>query len=61
MMLKYSLCEPELATAVDEAVRVAIDKGIRTTDIGGTMKTTQVGDGIAEELVKILSTKRDTE
>ena len=58
MMLKYSLCEPELATAVDEAVRAAIDKGMRTTDIGGTMKTAEVGDAIAAELAQILNTKK---
>jgi 3-isopropylmalate dehydrogenase len=54
MLLKYSLCLPELAAKVDEAVKVVIEKGIRTKDIGGSSKTAEVGDAIAEELAKIL-------
>ena len=54
MMLKYSLCLPELAKKVDEAVKIVIDKGIRTKDIGGTAKTAEVGDAIAAELDKLL-------
>ena len=54
MMLKYSLAEPELAKAVDEAVKVTIDKGIRTADIGGKAKTAEVGDAVASELANIL-------
>jgi len=58
MMLKYSLCEPELATAVNEAVRAAIDKGMRTPDIGGSLKTKEVGDAIVAELAQILRAKK---
>lgn len=54
MMLKYSLCRPELAQKVDEATRIVIDKGIRTGDIGGTSKTAEVGDAIAAELEQLL-------
>lgn len=54
MMLKYSLAEPELARAVDEAVKITIDKGTRTADIAGTAKTSEVGDAIAQELATIL-------
>ena len=54
MMLKYSLQEPELAKAVDQAVKVVIDKGIRTGDIGGSAKTSEVGDAVAKELESIL-------
>ncbi|KAF2218394.1 3-isopropylmalate dehydrogenase [Elsinoe ampelina] len=54
MMLKYSLNEPKLAKAVDEAVKRTIDKGIRTGDIGGSAKTKEVGDAVAEELGAIL-------
>ena len=57
MMLKYSLCEPELAAAVDNAVRFAIGKGIRTADIGGTASTKDVGDAIATKLAQILNGK----
>lgn len=54
MMLKYSLNMPDLAKAVDEAVRNTIEKGVKTKDIGGSAKTTEVGDAVAEELTKIL-------
>lgn len=54
MMLKYSLGEPVLAQAVDQAVKAVIDSGIRTGDIGGTAKTTEVGDAVAAEIQKIL-------
>jgi 3-isopropylmalate dehydrogenase len=57
MMLKYSLCEPELAAAVDKAVKEVIEKGIRTSDIGGTSSTKEVGDAIASELAEILRSK----
>lgn len=55
MMLKYSLQQPELAKKVDEAVKIVIDKNIRTKDIGGSATTSQVGDAVAEELAKLLS------
>ncbi|KAF2843486.1 3-isopropylmalate dehydrogenase A [Patellaria atrata CBS 101060] len=54
MLLKYSLCLPELAVAVDEAVRNTIENGITTADIGGKNSTTDVGDAVAAELSKIL-------
>ncbi|KAK0785479.1 3-isopropylmalate dehydrogenase [Friedmanniomyces endolithicus] len=54
MMLKYSLQQPALAKKVDEAVKVVIDKGIRTADIGGSAKTSEVGDAVAKELETIL-------
>lgn len=54
MMLKYSLCLPELAKKVDEATKIVIDKGIRTKDIGGTSKTAEVGDAVAAELEQLL-------
>jgi len=57
MMLKYSLCEPELAAAVDKAVKNTIDNNIRTGDIGGTASTKEVGDAMAVELAKILNAK----
>lgn len=57
MMLKYSLCEPELAIAVDTAVKNSIEKGIRTGDIGGTASTKEVGDAVAAELAQILGSK----
>lgn len=54
MLLKYSLNLPIEAKAVEDAVRVVIEKGIRTKDIGGTSSTTEVGDAVAEALKGIL-------
>lgn len=54
MMLKYSFNQPELAKAVDEAVRRSIDNGVTTPDIGGKSKTSEVGDEIAKQLTEIL-------
>ena len=58
MMLKYSFQEAELAKAIDEAVKIVIDKGIRTGDIGGKAKTTEVGDAVASELESILNARK---
>ncbi|OPB43056.1 3-isopropylmalate dehydrogenase [Trichoderma guizhouense] len=54
MMLRYSLNLPEEAKAVEEAVRNAIDGGLRTKDMGGSSGTKEAGDKIVEELVKVL-------
>ena len=54
MLLQYSLSLPREAKAVEEAVRQTIDKGIRTGDIGGKASTSEVGDAVAEALVKEL-------
>jgi 3-isopropylmalate dehydrogenase len=54
MMLKYSLCLPELATAIDRAVETTIEKGTRTKDVGGQATTKEMGDAIAAELAKVL-------
>lgn len=54
MMLKYSLNQPEASKAVEEAVRRAIEKGVRTKDIGGTSSTSEVGDAVAKELEAVL-------
>lgn len=54
MMLKYSLCLPELAKAIDQAVENTIEKGTRTKDIGGNATTKEMGDAVAAELSAIL-------
>lgn len=54
MMLQYSLNLPAEAKAVEDAVRRAIEKGVRTKDIGGSASTTQMGDAVAEELKAVL-------
>lgn len=50
--------EFDLAKDVDEAVKNVIDKGIRTADIGGEAKTSEVGDAVASELARILSSRK---
>ena len=54
MMLKYSLRQPDLAKAIDKAVETTIENGMRTKDIGGQASTTEMGDAVAAELLKIL-------
>ncbi|PTB66324.1 3-isopropylmalate dehydrogenase [Trichoderma citrinoviride] len=54
MMLRYSLNLPNEAKAVEEAVKRAIDGGLRTKDMGGSSGTKEAGDAIVEELVKVL-------
>ncbi|KAF4535562.1 putative 3-isopropylmalate dehydrogenase leu2a protein [Lasiodiplodia theobromae] len=54
MMLKYSLCQPELAAAVDLAVKNVLDKGVRTADIKGTASTKEMGDAVVAELTQLL-------
>jgi len=54
MMFKYSLCRPDIAEKIDQATKIVIDKNIRTRDIGGTAKTSEVGDAVAAELDSLL-------
>jgi len=54
MMLRYSLNLPKEANAVEEAVKRAIDGGVRTRDLGGTAGTKEMGDAVVAELVKLL-------
>jgi 3-isopropylmalate dehydrogenase len=54
MMFKYSLCLPEFAQKIDEATKKVIDNNVRTKDIGGSSKTSEVGDAVAAELEKLL-------
>ncbi|MDQ3622284.1 MAG: 3-isopropylmalate dehydrogenase [Verrucomicrobiota bacterium] len=54
MMLRYSLGQPEAATAIDRAVRQVIKSGLRTADIwtSATKRagTAEMGEAIAGEL-----------
>lgn len=54
MMLQYSLNRPVEAKAIETAVRNVIESGVRTGDIGGKAKTSEVGDAVAAELEKHL-------
>ncbi len=55
MMLRYSLNLPKEAAAVEAAVKLAIDNGTRTRDLGGDAGTARMGDAVIHELVKILT------
>ncbi|EAQ88040.1 hypothetical protein CHGG_04659 [Chaetomium globosum CBS 148.51] len=54
MMFRYSLDLAHEAKIVEDAVRAAIDAGLRTKDMGGNTTTAEAGDAIVAELVKIL-------
>ncbi|CAK3979354.1 3-isopropylmalate dehydrogenase [Lecanosticta acicola] len=54
MMFKYSLQQPEISKKIDEAVRNVIEAGVKTKDIGGSSKTSEVGDAVAKELAALL-------
>ncbi|UKZ80997.1 hypothetical protein TrVFT333_008764 [Trichoderma virens FT-333] len=54
MMFRYSLNLAHEAKVVEDAVRAAIDAGLRTKDMGGSTGTAEAGDAIVAELVKIL-------
>jgi len=55
MLLRYSLVRPSEARLVEEAVKIVIEAGIRTPDIGGKSSTKQVGDAIAAKLGELMS------
>jgi 3-isopropylmalate dehydrogenase len=50
MMLRHSLGLQEEAAAVERAVDSAITDGLRTADLGGSLKTRQMGDAIRSRL-----------
>jgi 3-isopropylmalate dehydrogenase len=60
MLLRYSLGLERPAKAIELAVRKILDtpdiggSGLRTADLGGSTRTAEVGDGIVEQLKKIL-------
>ncbi|KAL2164532.1 hypothetical protein VTH06DRAFT_3748 [Thermothelomyces fergusii] len=54
MMLRYSLNLPKEAAVVETAVKLAIDNGTRTKDLGGNAGTAEMGDAVVAELVKLL-------
>jgi 3-isopropylmalate dehydrogenase len=46
MLLRHSLGFSEEAAAVERAVDSAIADGLRTADLGGTLKTRDMGDAV---------------
>jgi 3-isopropylmalate dehydrogenase len=54
MMLRYSLNLDKEAAAVEAAVKKALDNGVRTKDLGGSVGTKEMGDAVVTELKKLL-------
>ncbi|QFZ30173.1 putative 3-isopropylmalate dehydrogenase [Clavispora lusitaniae] len=54
MMLRLSLDCVKEAEALEKAVGVVLDSGVRTADLKGSSSTQEVGSAIAEALKKIL-------
>lgn len=50
MALRLSLGRPDLADRVEKAVEVALERGARTRDLGGTLTTVQMGDAVLAAL-----------
>jgi 3-isopropylmalate dehydrogenase len=50
LLLRHGLGREDEATAVESAVDKALEKGIRTGDLGGTATTAEVTKAVLEEL-----------
>lgn len=50
MALRYSLNHSDLADQVEGAVKQALNNGARTSDLGGTMSTSEMGDAVLAAL-----------
>jgi len=57
MMLRYSLNEPKAASAIEQAVGLVLDQGLRSADIyaeGDTkVSTSELGDAVVAALAKV--------
>lgn len=54
MMLRLSLDSLKEADALEKAVGLVLDSGVRTADLHGSSSTTEVGDAIAAEVGRVL-------
>lgn len=54
LMLRYSFGMDEEALAIEEAVRITLDQGLKTKDMRGSSSTKEMGTAIRENLAKIL-------
>ncbi|KAI0879746.1 3-isopropylmalate dehydrogenase [Hypoxylon argillaceum] len=54
MMCRYSLRLPKEADAIEKAVEIVLDDGVRAKDFGSESGTKETGDAIVAELVKLL-------
>lgn len=55
MMLQYSLNMPKASVLVEQAVRITIEKGIVSRDLGGMSSTKEIGDAVVKELENLMS------
>lgn len=58
MMLLYSLNMAKESVLVDQAVRLVIEQGVSTKDIGGNNSTSEVGDAVAKKLEELFRGSR---
>jgi 3-isopropylmalate dehydrogenase len=54
MLLRYSFGMDREAQLVEDAVRIVLDSGLRTRDLGGNAGTVETGNAIAAELKTLL-------
>ncbi|KAJ7068519.1 3-isopropylmalate dehydrogenase [Mycena amicta] len=54
MLLRYSLGLEKPAKAIEDAVRRVLDGGVRTKDLGGETRSTEIGDLVLKELNGLL-------
>jgi len=50
MMLRHSLDLPDAATRIEQAVAEAVSAGARTSDLGGSLSTSAMGDAVVEAM-----------
>jgi 3-isopropylmalate dehydrogenase len=56
LLLRYGLHLPDEANAVEAAVERTISRGIRTADLGGDVGCRAMGEEIADEILRAVST-----
>lgn len=50
MMLRYSFSLSKEAEAIESAVQRVLERGLRTTDLGGNISTSEIGNAISAEI-----------
>jgi 3-isopropylmalate dehydrogenase len=55
LMLRYSFGMEEEATAIEKAVNLTLDEGLRTRDMKGKASTTEIGSAIRKTLLELLN------
>ena len=55
MMLRYSFNMKREADLLETAIKTVLDSGVRTADLGGSAKTTEIGEAVLQELTKLMA------